>query len=155
MFCSQCGAILGADDKFCAKCGAAVQSIDPLSTAQANVPHVGGGSRKTFIDPKLGDGPVFEPPPTRAAKKQGTDVPISPAFDTPASSTIGKSNSWDWIWVIALIAIIMKLFGAAPGLATIGAYYWLKPRLGIWGAVAASGVIGVVVAVGLSVMLRI
>ena len=50
--------------------------------------------------------------------------------------------------------ITVKLFDLMGGLVTFGAYYWLKPKLGTWGAVAASGVLGVVAAVGLSAMLR-
>jgi hypothetical protein len=40
------------------------------------------------------------------------------------------------------------------GLVTLGCYYWLKPKLGTWGAVAASGVIGTVAAIGLLAMIR-
>ena len=39
-------------------------------------------------------------------------------------------------------------------LVTLGCYYWLKPKLGTWGAVAASGVIGTVAAIGLLAMIR-
>jgi hypothetical protein len=46
------------------------------------------------------------------------------------------------------------VFGLVGGLVTFGCYYWLKPKLGTWGAVAASGVIGVVVAIGLMAMIR-
>jgi hypothetical protein len=35
----------------------------------------------------------------------------------------------------------VKLFGLVGGLVALGSYYWLKPKLGTWGAVAASGVI--------------
>jgi cell division protein FtsW (lipid II flippase) len=49
--------------------------------------------------------------------------------------------------------IIVKLFGLVGGLVTFGCYYWLKPKLGNWGAVAASGVIGTVVAIGLMAMI--
>lgn len=35
-----------------------------------------------------------------------------------------------------------------------GTYYWLKPKLGTWGAVALASVIGVVVAVGLLAMIQ-
>lgn len=65
-----------------------------------------------------------------------------------------KSSSWDWIWPTITAVIIVKLFGLVGGLVTLGCYYWLKPKLGSWGAVAVSGVIGVVVAVGLMAMIR-
>lgn len=75
-------------------------------------------------------------------------------LDTQASSTIIKHNSWDWIWPSIVGVIIVKLFGLVGGLVTIGTYFWLKPKLGVWAAVAASGALGIVVAVGLTVMLR-
>ncbi len=65
-----------------------------------------------------------------------------------------KSGSWDWIWPSILAVIIVKLFGLVGGLVTLGSYYMLKPKIGTWGAVAASGVIGAVVAVGLLAMIR-
>ena len=75
-------------------------------------------------------------------------------LNTPADNAPKKSNSWDWIWPSIVGVISVKLFGLMGGLVTIGAYYWLKPKLGTWGAVAASGVLGVVAAVGFLAMLR-
>ena len=72
----------------------------------------------------------------------------------PATTPEKKSGSWDWIWPSILAVIIVKLFGLVGGLVTLGCYYWLKPKLGTWGAVAASGVIGVVVAIGFMAMMR-
>lgn len=72
---------------------------------------------------------------------------------TPTDNSKRKSSSWDWIWPSIVGVIIVKLFGLAGGLVTIGAYYWLKPKVGNWGAVTISGVLGVVAAVGLSAML--
>jgi hypothetical protein len=46
------------------------------------------------------------------------------------------------------------VFGLVGGLVTYGCYYWLKPKLGTWGAVAAACAIGVVVAIGLMAMIR-
>jgi hypothetical protein len=76
-------------------------------------------------------------------------VPVSAT--TPASA---KPSSWDWIWPAIAAAFIFKIFGVAGGLVTFGCYYWLKPKLGTWGAVAVSAVIGVVVALGLMAMIR-
>ena len=76
-------------------------------------------------------------------------------FNKSADDTPKKSSSWDWIWPSIVAVIIVKLFGLVGGLVTIGVYYWLKPKLGTWGAVAASGVLGVAAAVGLSVMMRV
>ena len=80
----------------------------------------------------------------------------SPAPTSAASTTTSekKSGSWDWIWPSILAVIIVKLFGLIGGLVTLGSYYMLKPKIGTWGAVAASGVIGAVVAVGLLAMIR-
>lgn len=73
---------------------------------------------------------------------------------TPTTSNpIKKSSSWDWIWPSIVGVIIVKLFGLVGGLVTIGTYYWLKQKAGTWVAVAISGVLGVVSAVGLSAML--
>jgi hypothetical protein len=69
----------------------------------------------------------------------------------PAESHAKKSRSWDWIWPCIVGAIIVKLSGLAGGLVTIGAYYWLKPKLGNW-AVAVSGVLGVAASVGLAAL---
>lgn len=72
---------------------------------------------------------------------------------TPASSKAKRSSWSDWIWPSIVGALIVKLFGFAGGLVTIGAYYWLKPKFGTWGATTASGVLGVVVSVGLTLIL--
>ena len=72
----------------------------------------------------------------------------------PASTPEKKSGSWDWLWPSIVAVIIVKLFGLVGGLVTLGCYYWLKPKLGTWGAVAASGVIGTVAAIGLLAMIR-
>jgi len=83
-------------------------------------------------------------------------APATTSASVPASTTTSekKSGSWDWIWPSILAVIIVKLFGLVGGLVTLGSYYMLKPKIGTWGAVAASGVIGAVVAVGLLAMIR-
>lgn len=75
-------------------------------------------------------------------------------LNTTTDNAPKKSSSWDWIWPSIVAVIIVKLFGLVGGLITIGAYYWLKPKLGTWGAAAASGMLGVVAAVGFLTMLR-
>lgn len=72
---------------------------------------------------------------------------------TQTKNSTKKSGSWDWIWPSIVGVIIVKLFGLVGGLVTIGAYYWLKPKFGTWGAVAISGVFGVIAVIGLSAML--
>ncbi|MCO4240591.1 hypothetical protein ACFOW3_05300 [Acidovorax facilis] len=81
--------------------------------------------------------------------------PPTPAPATaPATTPERKSGSWDWLWPSIVAVIIVKVFGLVGGLVTFGCYYWLKPKLGTWGAVAVSSVIGVVVAIGLLAMIR-
>ena len=72
----------------------------------------------------------------------------------PVTTPENKSGSWDWLWPSILAVIIVKLFGLVGGMIAFGSYYWLKPKLGTWGSVAASGVIGVVVSIGLLAMIR-
>lgn len=79
-----------------------------------------------------------------------TPAPVT----TPAAAPEKKSGSWDWLWPSIVAVIIVKLVGLVGGLVTLGSYYWLKPRLGTWGAVAASGVIGAVVAICFLAMIR-
>ncbi len=73
----------------------------------------------------------------------------------PVVTESKKSTSWDWLWPAIAAVVIVKLFGLVGGLVTFGVYYWLKPKLGTWGAVAVGGVIGVVSAIALGAMLRV
>lgn len=72
----------------------------------------------------------------------------------PAPAPTNKSGSWDLIWTTLVALIIVKLFGLVGGLVTFGCYFWLKPKLGTWGAVAAAGAIGAVAALGLLAVIR-
>lgn len=78
----------------------------------------------------------------------------TPAAAAPAALPEKKFSSWDWLWSSIAAVIVFKVFGLAGGLVTFGCYYWLKPKLGTWGAVAASGVMGAVVAIGLVALIR-
>jgi len=85
--------------------------------------------------------------------------PNAPSQTTaPSAAQAGvpekKSGSWDWLWPTILAVIIVRLVGLVGGLVTIGSYYWLKPKMGTWGAVAVSGIIGVVVALAVFAMIR-
>lgn len=73
---------------------------------------------------------------------------------TPAVTESKKSTSWDWILPTIAAVAIVKLFGLVGGLVTFGVYYWLKSKLGSWGAVAVAGVSGVVTAIALAAMLH-
>ncbi len=96
---------------------------------------------------------AYEDP--NAPSQPQTSDPVAPAAATATAATPEKkSGSWDWLLPSIVAVIIVKVFGLVGGLVTFGCYYWLKPKLGTWGAVAASGVIGVVVAIGLLAMIR-
>ena len=74
---------------------------------------------------------------------------------TSVDATTKKDNgSWDWLWLGIASFIIVKLFGLVGGLVTFGAYFWLKPRIGVWGAVAAAVALGVISAISLAAALR-
>ena len=63
--------------------------------------------------------------------------------EKPTSSTAiaKKSKSWHWVWLSIVGAIIARLFGLVGALVFIGAYCWLKPKMGTWVAIAAAGVL--------------
>jgi hypothetical protein len=72
----------------------------------------------------------------------------------PVTIESKKTRSWDWLWPTIVAAVIIKTFGLVGGLASILSYYGLKSKLGHWGAVAASGVLGIAVALGLAAIIR-
>lgn len=94
---------------------------------------------------------AYEDP--NALSQPQTSAPAAPV-ETPAATPEKKSGSWDWLWPSIVAVIIVKVFGLVGGLVTFGCFYWLKPKLGTWGAVILSGVIGIVVAIGLIAMIR-
>ncbi|MCZ8158401.1 MAG: hypothetical protein O9256_00660 [Rhizobiaceae bacterium] len=74
---------------------------------------------------------------------------------TKAEATSGgESSSFGWLWSGLLAFFMVKLFGVVGGLVTLGSYYVLKAKLGTWGAVVASGVIGASVSIGLLALIR-
>ena len=95
---------------------------------------------------------AYEDP--NAPPSASTPAPTPTPTTTPTAAPEKKSGSWDWLWPSFVAVIIVKLFGLVGGLVTFGCYYWLKPKLGTWGAVAASGIIGAVVAIGFLAMIR-
>lgn len=96
---------------------------------------------------------AYEDPNAPSPSPAPTSAPTT-ASAVSATTSEKKSGSLDWIWPSILAVIIVKLFGLIGGLVTLGSYYMLKPKIGTWGAVAASGVIGAVVAVSLLAMIR-
>jgi len=95
----------------------------------------------------------YEDPNAPSPSSAPTSAPTTASAESTTTSE-KKSGSWNWIWPSILAVIIVKLFGLVGGLVTFGSYYILKPKIGTWGAVAASGVIGTVAAVGLLAMIR-
>lgn len=91
-----------------------------------------------------------DPKETSRTDRNSAGESVKDSIDTSEQ----KSSSWDWIWPTIAAVVIVKLFGLVGGLATIGSYFWLKPKLGTWGAVGASALIGIVVAVGILSMIR-
>ena len=73
---------------------------------------------------------------------------------TPAVIEPKKGTSWDWLLPTIAAVAIVKVFGLVGGLVTFGVYYWLKPKIGTWGAIAVAGAIGVLTAISLAAMLR-
>jgi hypothetical protein len=92
---------------------------------------------------------AYEDP--NAPSQLQTTAPEITQTTTPEKKSGG---SWDWLWSCIVAVIIVKLFGLVGGLVTFGCYYWFKPKLGTWGAVAASGIIGAMAAIGFLAMIR-
>ena len=111
-------------DKFCTNCAAKLMPT-------------------MLICPNCGNKSFASTPPTQLAAMPITDVSSALSQVQPK-----KSSSGDWIWPAIVAVVVVKLFGPVGGLVTIGGYYWLKPKLGTWGAVAASGILGIAVAIG-------
>jgi len=59
----------------------------------------------------------------------------------------GNASSWDWILPAVVAALLGKFLGLLGGLIAFGGYYWLKPKIGALGAVAASVGLGFVVTI--------
>lgn len=72
----------------------------------------------------------------------------------PGSESTQKSAVLDWVLPAIAAAIVVKVFGLVGGLVTFGTYYWLKPKVGVWAAMGASGVLGAVAAFGVAAMIR-
>lgn len=73
---------------------------------------------------------------------------------TPQPETKANSGGWDWLLPTITAVVIVKLFGLIGGLAAFGLFYWLKPKLGIWGAIAVAGIAGAALAIGLGILIR-
>jgi hypothetical protein len=65
-----------------------------------------------------------------------------------------KVSNWSWVLPAAIGYFMVKFFGLVGGLISVGSYFLLKPKIGMWGAIAAAGVIGIVAALGLAAIIR-
>ena len=75
-------------------------------------------------------------------------------MESTENKKIGFFQKNDWIWPTVVIILLMKFFGIAGSLVVIGVYYWLKPKIGIWGAIAVSSVAGIAAAILLTAMIK-
>lgn len=73
------------------------------------------------------------------------------SVDKPATH---KPSKFDWLWPSIAAVLIMKFFGIAGGLVVYGSYFWLRPRIGNWGAVAVSSAAGLITAMVLMAIIR-
>lgn len=108
-----------------------------------------------------GDIPPEIPTPRahHPAMTRPQEAPQAPPSSREPAATVAatpekKSGSWVWFWTVVVTTIVIKFFGAVPGVVAIGSYFWLKPKLGTWGALATSALIGVAVAFGLWVLIH-
>ena len=63
--------------------------------------------------------------------------------------TLARSTAWTWLWPAVVAALMLaKLLGLVAGFVALGTYAWLKPKSGIWRAVAASAALAVLAGVG-------
>jgi hypothetical protein len=94
---------------------------------------------------------IYGPSQDEAMANEYSNVPLP----TPTHTSIPekKSSTWGWLWMLIQVilgVILVKAIGLVGALTAIGCYNWLKPKLGTWGAIAASCVISTLVAIGLS-----
>lgn len=126
----------------------------PNHAADSSLPPIAASPHKmdNYSNPKV-IAVSSERPTTKTAMSE-TNITHNRGEVAEDKIQYGSSSSWDWVWPSIVALIIMKLFGVVGGLVTFGSYFWLKPKTGTWGAVAISGVLGLIVAVGLLAMLR-
>lgn len=89
------------------------------------------------------------PPPPQTAS---TCKPASSEADTAAAMPEKPASSWDWVLPAIVGFVLVKLSGLLGILICFAAYYFLKPKIGKWGAVAASAGIVVVAGLGLAAL---
>lgn len=83
--------------------------------------------------------PLVAITPSRASDQSGTK----------ATGPEKPNSSWDWLLPTIVGFVLVKLSGLLGVLICFGAYYFLKPKIGTWGAIAASA--GIVVITGMAI----
>lgn len=87
-----------------------------------------------------------------ASRVPAGSEPVPEAVSVEASKEAKTSGAWDWLLPSLSGLVIARLFGLVGGLAAVGVYFWLKPKLGRWTAIGAAALIGVVIAAGFAAM---
>ena len=79
-------------------------------------------------------------------KRNSEQVPSTQSLDAPAIVSCERLDARHWacLSLIALAVGNIRFTGLFGSIVTIGAYYFIKPKLLGWRSVAASGVIGIV-----------
>lgn len=57
---------------------------------------------------------------------------------------VKPSSTWALILLVIICLVMIKVLGFVGALVTFGAYYWLKPKIGVLGAIILSTVLGLV-----------
>lgn len=73
-------------------------------------------------------------------------IPHTGAASVATTSAKSLRFSLDWLLPVIAAIVIGKTLGGLGGLVTVSAYYFLKPRIGIWGGAALAGAAGAGVA---------
>jgi hypothetical protein len=121
-----------------------------------------GFSGLSSLIPEVEDQPAVSVPPAAPAE-QARQLPSSPHTASTSKSASFESNtaasvpekpasSWDWVLPAIVGFVLVKLSGLLGVLICFGAYYFLKPKIGKWGAIAASAGIVVVAGLGLAAL---
>lgn len=77
-------------------------------------------------------------------KEQNTEV---------QEAKVKEPSSWGWIIPGIIGMILAKTLGLIGALVTIASYFWLQPKIGTFGSILVSAVLGVVSGVGAAMLI--
>src|SRR5437868_5220575 len=120
-FCTQCGAVLGAQTRFCVNCGARVEED---AGAAASSP----GAQPTAPSPSPAT-VAFTPPRQPSAWIEPPPPPAAPAYGAPATTdkgfSVGQMIKFGWrtttgnFWpVVGMFTVGIVLYGVVQGVAS-------------------------------------